>query len=67
MDVNTFLREHGLRPDTWPMFADPAIWRFFGEGLRETILMSLVSIALSFALNLFFCSMIDHFHSQFYR
>ena len=46
MDINTFLREHGLRPDTWPMFADPAIWRFFGEGLRETLLMSVVSVAL---------------------
>jgi glutamate transport system permease protein len=54
MDINTFLREHGLRPDTWPMFADPAIWRFFGEGLRETILLSLVSVALSFAVGLLF-------------
>ena len=54
MDVTTFLREHGLRPDTWPMFVDPAIWRFFGEGLRETLLMSVVSVALSFFVGLLF-------------
>jgi His/Glu/Gln/Arg/opine family amino acid ABC transporter permease subunit len=54
MDLRQFLLDHGLRPDTWPMFADPAIWRFFGEGLRETILISLVSVALSFAVGLLF-------------
>jgi glutamate transport system permease protein len=54
MDIRQFLMEHGLRPDTWPMFADPAIWRFFGEGLRETVLMSLVSVALSFFFGLLF-------------
>jgi His/Glu/Gln/Arg/opine family amino acid ABC transporter permease subunit len=34
------------------MFADPAIWRFFGEGIRETLLISLVSVALSFVVGL---------------
>lgn len=52
MDLTAFLREHGLRPDTWPMFADPAIWRFFGEGLKETLLLSVVSVALSFVVGL---------------
>lgn len=54
MDITTFLQEHGLRPATWPMFADPAIWRFFGEGLRETVLLSLVSVFLSFIVGLLF-------------
>ncbi len=54
MDITEFLRDHGLKPNTWPMFADPAIWRFFGEGLRETVLISLVSIALSFVVGLLF-------------
>jgi len=52
MDITTFLQEHGLRPSTWPMFADPAIWRFFGEGIRETLLISIVSVALSFGVGL---------------
>jgi His/Glu/Gln/Arg/opine family amino acid ABC transporter permease subunit len=43
-----------VRPDTWPMFADPAIWGFFFEGLRETIYLSLVSVALSFVVGLLF-------------
>jgi His/Glu/Gln/Arg/opine family amino acid ABC transporter permease subunit len=43
-----------MRPDTWPMFADPAIWGFFFEGLRETIYLSLVSVALSFVVGLLF-------------
>jgi His/Glu/Gln/Arg/opine family amino acid ABC transporter permease subunit len=43
-----------MRPDTWAMFADPAIWRFFGEGLRETLSISIVSIGLSFAVGLLF-------------
>lgn len=54
MDITTFLQEHGFRPNTWPMFADPAIWRFFGEGLRETVLISLVSVVLSFVVALVF-------------
>jgi His/Glu/Gln/Arg/opine family amino acid ABC transporter permease subunit len=52
MDINEFLVQHGLRPSTWPMFADPAIWGFLGEGLRETLLISLVSVALSFVVGL---------------
>jgi His/Glu/Gln/Arg/opine family amino acid ABC transporter permease subunit len=36
------------------MFADPAIWRFFGEGLRETLSISLVTVALSIVLGLIF-------------
>jgi His/Glu/Gln/Arg/opine family amino acid ABC transporter permease subunit len=43
-----------MRPDTWPMFLDPAIWGFFFEGLRETIYISLVSVALSFVVGLLF-------------
>ena len=43
-----------MRPDTWPMFLDPAIWGFFFEGLRETISISLVSVALSFVVGLLF-------------
>jgi His/Glu/Gln/Arg/opine family amino acid ABC transporter permease subunit len=54
MDIVEFLREHGFKPNTWPMFADPAIWRFFGEGLRETLLISVVSVALSFVVGLLF-------------
>jgi len=54
MDITTFLQEHGLRPSTWPMFADPAIWRFFGEGLRETVFLALASVALSFVAGLLF-------------
>jgi His/Glu/Gln/Arg/opine family amino acid ABC transporter permease subunit len=36
------------------MFANPAIWGFFFEGLRETIYISLVSVALSFVVGLLF-------------
>lgn len=36
------------------MFADPAIWGFFFEGLRATISLSLVSVALSFVVGLAF-------------
>jgi His/Glu/Gln/Arg/opine family amino acid ABC transporter permease subunit len=43
-----------MRPDTWPMFADPAIWGFLFEGLRETIYISLVSVGLSFVVGLLF-------------
>jgi His/Glu/Gln/Arg/opine family amino acid ABC transporter permease subunit len=43
-----------MRPDTWPMFADPAIWGFFFEGLRATIYLAVVSIALSFVVGLLF-------------
>jgi len=41
-----------MRPDTWGMFADPAIWRFFGDGLVQTLGLSVVSVALSFAVAL---------------
>jgi His/Glu/Gln/Arg/opine family amino acid ABC transporter permease subunit len=34
------------------MFADPAIWRFFGDGLVQTLGLSVVSVALSFAVAL---------------
>ena len=43
-----------MRPDTWPMFADPAIWGFLFEGLRETIYISLVAVGLSFVVGLAF-------------
>lgn len=42
-----------MRPDTWHLFVNPNIWRFFGEGLLQTILIALVSIALSFVVGLF--------------
>lgn len=41
-----------MRPDTWHLFVNPNIWRFLGEGLLLTILMSLASIALSFVVGL---------------
>jgi His/Glu/Gln/Arg/opine family amino acid ABC transporter permease subunit len=34
------------------MFADPAIWGFLFEGVRETIYISLVAVALSFVVGL---------------
>jgi len=43
-----------MRPDTWYLFLDPAILRFFATGLLDTILLSLVAIALSFAVGLLF-------------
>jgi glutamate transport system permease protein len=43
-----------MRPDTWPLFADPAIWRFFGEGLLETLSLSATSVLVSFAVGLLF-------------
>jgi His/Glu/Gln/Arg/opine family amino acid ABC transporter permease subunit len=43
-----------MRPDTWPMFLDPAIWGFLFEGLRETIYLAVVSVALSFVVGLLF-------------
>lgn len=43
-----------MRPDTWPMFLDPAIWRFFGEGLWQTVTLSVASVALSFVVALAF-------------
>ena len=39
-----------MRPDTWPMFADPAIWGFFFEGLRATVSLAVVAVALSFVV-----------------
>lgn len=43
-----------MKPDTWSMFLDPAIWGFFFEGLRATIYIALVSVALSFVVGLLF-------------
>src|SRR6266511_3583744 len=43
-----------MRPDTWPMFANPAIWGFFFEGLRETIYLAVVSIAIAFVVGMLF-------------
>jgi len=43
-----------MRPDTWPMFLDPAIWGFFFEGLRLTLYLAIVSVALSFVVGLLF-------------
>jgi len=44
----------GIRCDTWYLFADPNIIRFFGEGLVETLKLSVVSVGLSFAVGLLF-------------
>src|SRR3979409_1989791 len=43
-----------MRPDTWEMFLNPAIWGFLFEGLRETIYISVVSVALSFPVGMLF-------------
>jgi glutamate transport system permease protein len=43
-----------MRPDTWPMFLDPAIWRFFGEGLWQTVTLSVAAVVVSFAVGLVF-------------
>lgn len=43
-----------MRPDTWHLFVDPAILRFFGQGLVETILLSVVAVVLSFVVALIF-------------
>ncbi len=43
-----------MRPDTWRMFVDPTILRFFGSGLMETISLSLAAIVLSFVIALVF-------------
>ncbi len=44
----------GIRCDTWYLFVDPNIVRFFGEGLRETLTLSVVSLILSFAVGMLF-------------
>src|SRR3972149_4129587 len=44
----------GIRCDTWYLFADPNIIRFFGEGLVETRKLSVVSVGLSFPVGLLF-------------
>ena len=64
MDIIEFLKEHGLRPSTWPMFADPAIWRFFGEGLRETLLISVVAVALSIIFAFAYPWIISHITNE---
>ncbi|HET8567565.1 MAG TPA: amino acid ABC transporter permease [Candidatus Limnocylindria bacterium] len=46
-----------MRPDTWWMFTDPAILRFFGNGLLETLSLSVVSVILSFVVALVFALM----------
>jgi His/Glu/Gln/Arg/opine family amino acid ABC transporter permease subunit len=42
-----------MRPDTWHLFANPNVWLFIGEGLKQTLLLSVVAIALSFVAGLF--------------
>ncbi len=44
----------GLRCDTWYLFVDPNILRFFGEGLLATIELAIASVALSFSVGLLF-------------
>jgi len=43
-----------MRPDTWGMFVDPAILRFFGQGLLETLSIAAASTLLSFPAGLLF-------------
>jgi His/Glu/Gln/Arg/opine family amino acid ABC transporter permease subunit len=43
-----------VRPDTWHLFVDPAILRFFGEGLLQTVLLSVAAVTLSFVVGLGF-------------
>ncbi len=44
----------GLRCDTWYLFVDPAIIGFFGQGLAETLRLSIASVVLSFVVGLLF-------------
>lgn len=41
-----------MRPDTWHLFVNPNVWRFIGEGLLQTVLLAIASIAISFVLGL---------------
>lgn len=41
-----------MRPDTWHLFVNPNIWRFLGEGLGRTILLSLAAISISFVFGM---------------
>ena len=43
-----------MRADTWHLFVDPAILRFFGEGLLQTVLLSLAAVFISFGVGLLF-------------
>ncbi len=43
-----------MRPDTWHLFVNPDVLRFFGNGLMETISLSIASIVLSFVIALVF-------------
>src|SRR6266542_4651129 len=43
-----------MRPDTWHLFVEPGILRFFAEGLVQTVLLSLAAVAPSFAVGLLF-------------
>lgn len=43
-----------MRPDTWHLFVNPDVLRFFGNGLMETISLSLSSIVISFVIALLF-------------
>jgi His/Glu/Gln/Arg/opine family amino acid ABC transporter permease subunit len=38
----------GIRCDTWYLFVDPNIIRFFADGLWQTLLLAVVSVFLSF-------------------
>lgn len=42
----------GIRCDTWYLFVNPNVIRFFGEGLLETLKLAVVSVVLSFAVGL---------------
>jgi putative glutamine transport system permease protein len=41
-----------MRPDTWHLFVNPNVVRFFGEGLLLTLQMSVYAIGLSFVFGL---------------
>jgi His/Glu/Gln/Arg/opine family amino acid ABC transporter permease subunit len=44
----------GVRCDTWYLFVDPDILRFFGEGLLTTLELAVASVIVSFAAGLLF-------------
>lgn len=43
-----------MKPETWPLFVNPDVLRFFGEAVLITLQMSLYAIVFSFAFALLF-------------
>jgi putative glutamine transport system permease protein len=55
-----------MRPDTWELFLNPNVLRFFGEALLVTLQMSLIAIVLSFGFALLF-ALARHSRAPFLR